>query len=52
MSFWNAFPIPTQVETVLPIEVIPVVNAYDHNRSQYQGGGLTGPVVVLFIQTM
>jgi len=30
----------------LPIEVMPLANCYDNNRSQYLGGGLTGPVVV------
>ena len=30
----------------LSIEVIPVANCYDNNRSQYLGGGLTGPVAV------
>jgi len=36
----------------LPIEVIPVANCYDNNRSQYRGGGLTGTVVVSSIQAM
>ena len=36
----------------LPIEVIPVANYYDNNRSQYLGGGLTGPVVVSSIEAM
>jgi len=36
----------------LPIEVIPVANCYDNNRSQYLGGGLTGPVAVSSIQAM
>jgi len=36
----------------LPIEVMPVANCYDNNRSQYLGGGLTGPVVVSSIQAM
>jgi len=36
----------------LPIEVRPVANCYDNNRSQYLGGGLTGPVVVSSIQAM
>jgi len=36
----------------LPIEVIPVANCYDNNRSQYLGGGLTSPVVVSSIQAM
>jgi len=36
----------------LPIKVILVANCYDNNRSQYLGGGLTGPVVVLSIQAM
>jgi len=34
----------------LPIEVTPVANGYDNNRSQYLGGGLTGPVAVSSIQ--
>jgi len=34
------------------MEVIPVSNYYDNNHSQYLGGGLTGPVVVLSIQAM
>ena len=29
-----------------------VANCYDNNWSQYLGGGLTGPVVVSFIQAM
>jgi len=36
----------------LPIEVIPVAHCYDNKRSQYLGGGLTGPVAVLSIQAM
>ena len=36
----------------LPIEVMPVANYYDNNRSQYLGGGLIGPVVVSSIQAM
>ena len=36
----------------LPIEVIRVANCYDKNRSQYLGGGLTGPVVVSSIEAM
>jgi len=36
----------------LPIEVIPVANYYGNNRSQYLGGGLTGPLVVSSIQEM
>ena len=36
----------------LPIEVIPVANCYNNNRSQYLGGGLTGPVVASSIQAM
>ena len=36
----------------LPIEVILVANCYDNNRSQYLGGGLTGPVAVSSIQAM
>jgi len=36
----------------LPIEVIPVANCYDNNRSQYLGGGLIGPVAVSSIQAM
>ena len=36
----------------LLIEVIPVANCYVNNRSQYLGGGLTGPVVVLSIHAM
>ena len=36
----------------LPIEVIPVATGYDNNRSQYLGGGLTGPVAVSSIQAM
>jgi len=36
----------------LPIEVIPVANCYENNRSQYLGGGLTCPVAVSSIQAM
>ena len=36
----------------LPIEVIPVANCYDNNRSDYLGGGLTCPVVVSSILAM
>jgi len=36
----------------LPIEVIPVASCYDINRSQYLGGGITGPVAVSSIQAM
>jgi len=36
----------------LPIEVMPVANCYNNNRSQYLGGGLIGPVVVSSIQAM
>ena len=36
----------------LPIKVMRVANCYDNNRSQYLGGGLTGPVVVSTIQAM
>ena len=36
----------------LSIEVIPVANCYDNNRSQYLGGGLTGPVGVSSRQAM
>jgi len=35
-----------------PIEVIPVANCYDNNRSQYLGGAPTGPVVVSSIQAI
>ena len=36
----------------LGIEVRPVANCYDNNRSQYLGGELTGQVVVSSIQAM
>ena len=42
----------TACGTTLPIKVIPVANCHENNRSQYLGGGLTGPVVVSPIQDM
>jgi len=42
----------TTTGKALPIEVIPVANCCDNNRSQYLGGGLTSPVVVLSVQAM
>ena len=36
----------------LPIEVMPVANCHDNNRSQYLGGGLTGPGVAPSIQAI
>jgi len=42
----------TAAGKTLPIEVMPVANCHDNNRSQYLGGGLNGPVVVSSIQAM
>ena len=36
----------------LPIQVMPVANCHDNNRSQYLGGRLSGPVVVSSIPAM